>query len=130
MNMDNVIIADDSAMARMFVRRCFEVAGLADSLIREADCGNEVLKLLEESPADLIITDLNMPNMDGRELLKAVKQREATRGIPVIVVTSVANASLSRELQAAGATIVMKKPPNPVLATKALDIIKSIGGGT
>jgi two-component system, chemotaxis family, chemotaxis protein CheY len=117
--MKNVIIADDSTTARMFVRRCFEVAGLADSSIQEAADGAQVLTFVQQGKFDLIITDLNMPVLDGRALLS--KLRQSGNGVPVIVVSSAANAALTEELLALGAAAVVKKPPSPALALAALN---------
>jgi CheY-like chemotaxis protein len=103
----------------MFVRRCFEVAGLWDATIHEAGDGEQVLRLLDANVFGLIITDLNMPGMDGRALL--IELRERKLGIPIIVVSSAANAALSAELTQLGAAAVVRKPPTPALALQALE---------
>lgn len=127
--MDHVIIADDSDTARMFVRRCFEIAGLAESTIHEARDGNHAIALLESAPVELVITDLNMPGLDGRALIGRMRGDSRWAHIPVIVVSSAANAELQRELKALGAQAVVKKPPNPEHAAKCLEVIKRHQGG-
>jgi two-component system, chemotaxis family, chemotaxis protein CheY len=122
----NVVIADDSGTARMFVRRCFEVAGLWDAKVFEASDGEAVLRLLETVAVQLIITDLNMPVMDGRALLLALKRQNVA--IPTIVVTSAANAALVAELKQLGALAVLRKPPTPALALEALRELGIEGG--
>lgn len=123
--MTRVIIADDSDTARMFVRRCFEVAGLADATILEAANGQEVLDYLDESEVQLVITDLNMPVVDGRTLLRTLRKRP--EDIPVIVVSSATNAALVLELSELGAVAVVKKPPTPALAVEALKRVPGVG---
>lgn len=122
--MDNVIIADDSDTARMFIRRCFEIAGLAEATIFEARNGSEALERMRAHPTDLVITDLNMPILDGRGLLKTMRGESGLAKIPVIVVSSATNVELQRELQALGARAVIKKPPSPEQAAKCLDAVQ------
>jgi len=71
----SVIIADDSATARMIIKRCLEVAGVVEGKFYEASDGVEALKLAKENEVDLMVTDLNMPNMDGWALLKKDKSK-------------------------------------------------------
>ena len=122
--MNKVIIADDSDTARMFVRRCFEIAGLAEATIFEARDGNHALELLKDEVIDLVITDLNMPGLDGRSLIRRMRDDARWTRIPVIVVSSAANAELQTELKALGAQAVIKKPPNPEHAAKCLEVLK------
>lgn len=122
--MNNVIIVDDSDTARMFVRRCFEIAGLSEATIFEAKDGAEAISLLAANPIDLVITDLNMPAVDGRTLIRKMRLDARWRTIPVIVVSSAANAELHNELKALGAQTVIKKPPNPEHAAKCLEVLK------
>ncbi len=128
--MNHVIIAEDSDTARMFVRRCFEIAGLAESTIYEARDGRHAVELLEQNPVELVITDLNMPGLDGRQLVTAMRKDPRWAHIPVIVVSSAANSELQRELKALGAQAVLKKPPNPEHAAKCLEVLSRRKGGT
>lgn len=118
--MDNVIIADDSDTARMFVRRCFEIAGLAESKIFEARDGNQVWELLGMHRIQLVITDLNMPGLDGRGLVTKMRSDPRYVHTPVIVVSSAANPQLQQEMGALGAQAVVKKPPSPEQAARCL----------
>lgn len=123
--MKKVIIADDSSTARMFVRRCFEVAGLAEAQIVEVSSGLEVLQKLEAESFDLVITDLNMPEIKGDDLIRRMKANSATKDIPIIVVSSAYNTRMNEELTALGALRVLKKPPTPMLAAEALQPLLS-----
>ncbi len=118
--MKRVIIADDSATARMFVRRCFEAAGLADAEIVEVASGAEVLDKLSVEDFDLVITDLNMPEIKGDELIRRMRASDRMKNVPIIVVSSAFNSRMNDELTELGASSVLKKPPTPVMAAAAL----------
>lgn len=122
--MKNVLIADDSDTARMFVRRCFEIAGLAEANVHEARDGVEAFALLESKKMDLLITDLNMPGLDGRGLIKRVRLDARFNAVPVIVVSSAANSELRAELELLGAQAIIKKPLSPEHAAKCLELLK------
>ncbi|MBU2546833.1 MAG: response regulator [Proteobacteria bacterium] len=111
--MKRIIIADDSGTARMFIRRCFEIAGCRDAEFMEASHGRQVLEILESQSADIVVTDLNMPEMNGRELLRRIKEMPGSRDIPVMVVTSAANPEKVQELERMGAFAILGKPLSP-----------------
>lgn len=118
-----IVIADDSGTARMVIRRCLSIIGLADADIHEAGHGAEALELLKESATDLLITDLNMPVMTGEQLLKRVKGSPRLTGIPVLVITSAGNQAKETELLSLGAFGVLNKPVSPALLLQRLEPI-------
>jgi len=111
--LENILIADDSATARMIIRRCFEIAGCVQANFIEAKDGEEALELAKKNELSLMVTDINMPNMDGRVLLKNVKASPKLTEIPVIVISSASNDTLDKELVQQGAFAVVKKPVSP-----------------
>jgi two-component system, chemotaxis family, chemotaxis protein CheY len=123
--MRHIIIADDSATARMFVRRCMEIAGCRGDKFIEAADGKEVLDALEatQDEIDMVVTDLNMPVMDGEELLRRLRQDRRWRSIPILVITSAQNPAKETELMSLNATAVLSKPISP---PKIVDILKQI----
>lgn len=118
--MKRIVIADDSATARMFIRRCLEIIGLGEATLVEAENGREALSLLKEEDTDLLLTDLNMPVMDGATLLKWVKSSPRLHDIPVLVITSAGNPAKEQELTALGAFGVLNKPVSPAVLMDAL----------
>ncbi len=118
--MNRIVIADDSATARMFIRRCLEIIGLGEATLVEAENGREALSLLKEEDTDLLLTDLNMPVMDGATLLKWVKSSPKLHDLPVLVVTSAGNPAKEQELTALGAFGVLNKPVSPAVLLDAL----------
>ena len=116
--MKNVIIIDDSETARMFTRRCLEMAGLACDTITEYASAKAAIGALTDPDLDLIIVDLVMPEMTGKEFLKLRKRAGVTA--PAVVVSSAVNSSEEEELLGLGAFLVLKKPLSPALAADAL----------
>ena len=119
--MDLILIADDSGTARMFVRRCLEIAGCSDASFLEASNGNEAMVLMKEHRPDLIVTDLTMPLMDGMELLRQISADSRLKAVPVLVVTSSANSAREQELLAMGAYAVISKPVSPAAIAKIIE---------
>jgi len=108
---EKILIVDDSKMARNITKRSLEICGLTDINILEAENGEEALKLLkDDSNFDVVFTDLNMPIMDGEQLLKRIKSSPKLFEIPVVVITSKNNPANKRQLILDHATAVLSKP--------------------
>ncbi len=120
--MKKVLVADDSGTARMFTRKCLEIAGLCDSEFIEAEDGAIALEIIKEQEIDLLVTDLNMPNMDGTTLLKHIMASPRLVGMSVIVISSVANPAKIEELLKLGATAVLSKPISPMAIADTLEL--------
>ena len=118
--MKRIIIADDSATARMFIKRCLQIIGLGDAEIIEAEHGKEALNAAKSQKIDLLLTDLNMPVMDGETLVKWVKASPKLCGLPVIVITSAGNPAKEAKLLELGAHRVLNKPVSPPIMMDAL----------
>ncbi len=123
--MKRIIIADDSETARMFIRRCLEIIGLRDAQFLEAADGRDALQLAKEQlakgePVDLMVSDLNMPVMDGVTLLKWIKTSPKLVQLPVLIITSAGNPAKEQELMEHGAFAVLNKPVSPANLLKAL----------
>jgi len=118
--MKRIIIADDSATARMFIKRCLEIIGLGDAEIIETEHGKEALAAAKEKPTDLLLTDLNMPVMDGETLVKWIKSSPKLCELPVVVITSAGNPAKEAQLLELGAHRVINKPVSPPVIMEAL----------
>lgn len=81
-----ILLVDDSAAARGHVRRTLAAAGL--DCIVEAEDGRQAVALLEKETFDLVVTDYNMPNLDGRGLIDFIRNRSSTPSVPIILVTT------------------------------------------
>ncbi len=115
-----ILVVDDSATSRMIVRRCLEMAGYSDAMFLEASDGALALDLLETNPVDLIVTDLKMPRMDGRTLVRKLRSNPATSAIPVLVVSSVAGGSEDGEPFGSNVLAAVQKPLSPAKLMHAL----------
>lgn len=117
-----VVIADDSISVRKFVGRMLEKAGYRVLL---ASDGLEAAELVAQSGAHLIITDLEMPRMNGYELMSHLRQNPETRRIPTMVVTSRAGAKHRDRALKEGAVAFLTKP---VQEEQLLSAVASILG--
>jgi two-component system chemotaxis response regulator CheY len=108
-----VLIVDDSPVMRAFVRRVLDISGLDTSEVFEAGDGLEALELLEREWVDVVLTDINMPNMDGEEFVTKLAERNLLPLITVIVVSTDATAARMQHLQGLGAHGYISKPFQP-----------------
>jgi len=118
-----ILIVDDSCTARMMIRRCLEIAGYAEAEFREASHGREALELLRTEPVDLVLTDLNMPEMNGKTFIRRLKSSPKLFSIPVIVISSITNEREEEELRDQGVAGVIRKPMSPMAF---MDVIKNV----
>ena len=102
-----VVVADDSISVRKFVGRMLEKAGYR---VKLASDGMEASEIVAQSGCHLVITDLEMPRMNGYELMAHLRQNPSTRGIPVLVVTSRAGAKHRDRALKEGASGFLTKP--------------------
>ena len=109
----SVLIVDDSAVMRKIVERSLRQAGLELTKVLEASNGAEALALLQRGAVDLILSDINMPVMDGLEFLRQLVSVEATKGIPVVMITTEGSESHVVEAISAGARGYIRKPFTP-----------------
>ena len=105
-----VLTVDDSKTMRDMVAFTLRSAGFE---VSEAEDGQAALKLLRTATVDLIITDLNMPNLDGVGLIRAVRAEQRHRGVPILMLTTESNADKKAEGRSAGATGWIVKPFAP-----------------
>ena len=106
----NILIVDDSASVRQVVSISLKQAGY--DVIEGVD-GKDALKQLTGQKVHLIISDVNMPNMDGISLVKAVKQMPAYKFTPIVMLTTESQDAKKKEGQEAGAKAWVVKPFKP-----------------
>lgn len=108
-----VLIVDDSSVMRKIVERALRQAGLNMTKVVEAGSGLEGLDALGRESVDLIVSDINMPNMDGLEFLRQIQSRSLAPGVPVVMITTESGEEHVREALAAGAQGYIRKPFTP-----------------
>ncbi len=109
----SVMIVDDSALMRAFIGRVLRASGFPVDEVVEAANGEEALDLLRTRPVDLVLTDINMPGMDGEQLLRALELDRELRQIPVVVVSTDSSRSRVDRMLALGARGYLGKPFHP-----------------
>lgn len=105
-----VLIVDDSPAMRAFVRRVIEISGFELSVGFEAGDGNEALTVLQREWVDLILTDINMPGMDGEQFLRRLEADQMLRALPVVVISTDATAGRIQRMISLGARGYVTKP--------------------
>lgn len=106
----NIMIVDDSPVMRTFIRKVVALTGLDVGGCYEAGNGEDALHSLGEKWIDLILTDINMPGMNGEEFLRRVEANELLRTIPVIVVSTDSSHRRVQQMLALGARGYVSKP--------------------
>ncbi len=115
--MRKVLVVEDSSSARAFVRAVLEDGAFADQWdgceVVEASCGFDAMRLLPRGPYDLIVTDINMADINGLELIHFIRKSEHHRRTPLIIISTLnAQRDVERGL-ALGANAYLTKPFTP-----------------
>ncbi len=118
----NVLIVDDSAVMRAMIVRTLKLSGLPIAAIHEAGHGEEGLRMLNDEWVDLLLLDVNMPVMNGEEMLQRIRADERTRDLAVIIVSTEGSKTRLAHLQAMGAEIVHKPFPPETLRDTILRV--------
>jgi len=116
----NILLVDDSSTMRKIVGRSLRQAGLNFDNIFEAADGLEALALLDREKVDVILTDINMPNMDGIAFLREKAERAIIKGIPAFIISTETGDDVLGEAKSLGAVGVVKKPFTPEKINEAL----------
>ncbi len=104
------LIVDDSSVMRKIVERALRQAGLELGTLHEAANGIEGLELLKSEKVDLIVSDINMPSMDGLEFLRRLRAEKLAAGVPVVMITTESSEEHVRQAIQAGAQGYIRKP--------------------
>ena len=106
----DVLVVDDSAAIRKILQRVLRQTGMAIHTIYEAGDGQEALTLLGTQKVDLVLSDINMPKMDGLQLLASLKASDQWRHIPVVMITTEGGETKVGEAVRLGAAGYVRKP--------------------
>lgn len=108
-----VLIVDDSSVMRKIIERSLRQAGLDLTEVLEASNGAEALAEVQKGSLDIILSDINMPVMDGLEFLKNLAGVESAKGVPVVMITTEGSEARVVEALSAGAKGYLRKPFTP-----------------
>jgi len=109
----SILIVDDSLPMRSVIKRTFKTAGYGGSDFHEAANGKIALDLMKNGWIDIVITDYNMPVMNGMELIRAIKKEDLLKDIPVVVISTEGNEARIKEFMDCGASGYITKPFTP-----------------
>ena len=121
--MKTILTVDDASTMRKLIG--FTLAGVGHKVI-EAEDGVAALATLKNSPVDLIISDLNMPKMNGIELTREIRKLPQCIKTPILIVTTESDANVKTEGKQAGATGWIVKPFEPA---QLIAVVKRVFGG-
>lgn len=116
----NLLVVDDSMMTRNIIKKALSMTDWPLGEIHEASNGREALESMRKIWIDLVLADLNMPDMTGFEMVAAMAEDPLLKTIPVIVVSSEGNPKILEELKAKGVRECVRKPFEPLELQKAM----------
>ena len=107
------LIVDDSAVMRKIVERSLRQAGVEFAAVFEAGNGSDALEVLKKQSVDLVLSDINMPVMDGLQFVEKLQNLPQAKQIPVVMITTEASESHVVKALACGARGYIRKPFTP-----------------
>lgn len=123
----NILIVDDSATMRGMIKRTLEICGLDVGAIHEAANGIEALAQMAQHTVDVVLLDINMPVMNGLQLVERIRDDERLRNVPVVIASTEGSEQRIEHLMAAGARGYIRKPFRP---EQIRDVLTPIVGVT
>ncbi len=109
----NMLIVDDSLPMRSVIKKTIKASGYGTTEFFNAAHGIEALKILQDEWMDIVVTDYNMPEMNGIELIREMKKNELLASVPVLVITTEGSQKMIQEFMDSGASGYIKKPFTP-----------------
>ncbi|HUE01264.1 MAG TPA: response regulator [Bryobacteraceae bacterium] len=116
-----VLIVDDSPVMRAFIRRIIVLSGMEGAEFLEASDGHEALHLLRQQWVDVVLTDINMPSMDGEELVRRLEADDVLKSVPVVIVSTDGTEKRMQKMISLGARGYVKKPFMPETLREELE---------
>lgn len=109
----SLLIVDDSATMRKIIIRTVRMSGLEFDSTDEAGNGKEALEKLQAKPIDIVLCDINMPEMNGLEFVKAARQLDCCKNTKIVMVSTESADELIKNVMADGANGYITKPFTP-----------------
>jgi two-component system, chemotaxis family, chemotaxis protein CheY len=106
----NVLIADDSMIIRKMIAKTLSISGLDIGEIFFAENGRQALKQLKENWVDIVFADINMPEMNGIEMIEEMRKEDPIKSIPVVIISTERSRERIESLKAMGIKAYLRKP--------------------
>ncbi|HGE69215.1 TPA: response regulator [Candidatus Poribacteria bacterium] len=119
----NILIVDDSRTTRMVISKTLNLSGIPINQLYEAENGRVALKILDENWIDLVLADINMPEMDGVEMVDQMAKDGLLKTIPVVIVSTEGSQTRIEEMRAKGVKAYVRKPFTPELIKNLVEDI-------
>jgi two-component system chemotaxis response regulator CheY len=117
-----IMIVDDSPAMRTFIGRIVQLSGLDVEACIQASNGQEALSLLRTQTVDVVLSDINMPLMDGEQLLKELSEDALLKGVPVVIVSTDSTDLRKKRMLDLGAKGYVRKPFAPETLRNELEM--------
>lgn len=124
----NILVVDDSSPMRAVIRKTIDISGFDIGECYDAVNGLDALDILRNHWIDLVVTDYNMPEMNGLELIENMKEDELLSAIPVLVVTTEGSREMVKKFYSRGAKDYIQKPFTPEDIRRKLNDILGVPG--
>lgn len=109
----NVLIVDDSAIVRAVVEKTLRLSGVPLGEVTQTGNGREALDALKDHWVDIVFADINMPEMDGIEMVERMSETGLLKTVPVVIVSTERSVTRIEELRAKGVRAYLNKPFTP-----------------
>ena len=120
----NILVVDDSRTTRMIISKTLNMAGIPISELYQAENGQEALDILDREWIDLVLADINMPVMDGIEMVNRMSADGLMKTVPVVVVSTEGSKTRIEQMRSKGVRAYIRKPFTPeVVKTIVEDIL-------
>ncbi|MBW2570466.1 MAG: response regulator [Deltaproteobacteria bacterium] len=124
----NILVVDDSAVMRKMIIKTMGMCGIPIGEIKQAANGKEGLEELRKSWIDIIILDINMPEMNGEEMIDEMQEDPEIKDIPVVVVSTEGSSTRIKRLKEKGARFI-QKPFTPEIIRDTIYEVTGVGKG-
>jgi two-component system, chemotaxis family, chemotaxis protein CheY len=121
----NILIVDDSMTARLFISKALQLSGADIGHTFQAINGLEALEILRKEWIDLVFADINMPEMNGIEMVKNMRDDGLMKTLPVAVISTERSETRIEELKASGVRVFLNKPVTPEMLKRVVDTLLS-----
>jgi two-component system chemotaxis response regulator CheY len=109
----NILVVDDSETMRAVIKKTVNMCGVEIGVLLEADNGRAALDIMADEWIDVVLSDINMPEMGGVEFLQVVKSDDVFKNVPVIFISTESSQARMDEAKKIGAAAYVKKPFMP-----------------
>ena len=122
----NILVVDDSMLARAFMLKALKLSGIAIQELYQAANGADALKVLTDEWVDIVFADINMPEMNGIEMVRRMSDNTLLKNVPVIIVSTERSEKRMEELKKVGVKAYISKPFTPEELKRIVEEIFSV----